>query len=388
MASPKTFGAAAHLVTIANCKAQISQVDAIDRIKSFVPPYKTLSIACERHGKGDLHYHVLWIGQKKWTFTKARWAPIRAYFDAANDDYKTWSRKTGITSNEWRVEKWRYCNNLVNKSFSQSKGEKKGQLWVHNEGVALSDENVACEQDLKQDPQILKYFSEGKTLLDQYQAADWTRKAYIAKNWDILRKMINSHKTILREIKGLVKKFTSDDFDRDAVRSVNDVDLKLKALVISGAPGFGKTQLAKTIFKRPLLVRHPDKLKQLDENLHDGIIFDDQAYAHWPRESVIHLMDLEEETDINVKNSMVTIPAGFPRVFCTNRYHTNIDGGINLRVFKHDQDGSLSIDKDKSFLPAKLRPGDNAIDRRIVHIHFHSDIRKIAPTPEIKILVE
>ena len=43
------------------------------------------------------------------------------------------------------------------------------------------------------------------------------------------------------------------------------------------------------------------------------------SFSHYPRESCIHLIDLEEEADINVKCGMVTIPAGTPRIITTNR---------------------------------------------------------------------
>lgn len=91
-----------------------------------------------------------------------------------------------------------------------------------------------------------------------------------------------------------------------------------KVLILHGESGLGKTQFAKSLFKNPLLVRHIDKLKKFDSFQHDGIIFDDMSFQHWPRESCIHLLDLDEDADINVKCSMVTIPAGVPRVITSN----------------------------------------------------------------------
>lgn len=105
-----------------------------------------------------------------------------------------------------------------------------------------------------------------------------------------------------------------------------------KCLVMSGDSDIGKTQFAKTLLKNPLLVRHIDKLKQFDSTIHDGIIFDDMSFAHWPREACIHLLDTEEDSDINVKCGMVTIPSGTPRIFTTNVAASSIFNGLDKAV--------------------------------------------------------
>lgn len=362
----KVFGATSFLVTITNCKVKtLTEEAVVNRLKAFLPPYKSLVIACEIAGKGHLHYHIFWDGKKKWQFQKPTWANIREFLGAANDDYKTWGKKMGISKKEWLVEKWRYCNNLVNSAFTEAKGDKKGQVWVYNDGNEYETQQEEEIHDLKPDAEILKGFCDGTSLTQQYSLADWTRKAYIAKNWDILTKMITNHKRILREIANAKPKFSKENFYPNKL--AEEHDFTTKALVLRGPPNGGKTQYAKTFFKKPLLVRHPDKLKSFDENVHDGIIFDDQSYGHWPRESVIHLMDVEEEADINVKNSMVTIPAGTPRIFTTNR---------QMRVVEEDRFGKVEHTKDKSFLPARLDEFDTAIDRRLTVVTC-GDLRKL-----------
>jgi len=105
----KIFQATSFLITITNCKSTYSQDQVTKRLQAFLPSYKSLSIACEKHGRGDLHYHIFIDCKKKYSFYKTHWQPIREWLKAANDDYKNWSKRTGITKKEWLVEKWRYC---------------------------------------------------------------------------------------------------------------------------------------------------------------------------------------------------------------------------------------------------------------------------------------
>lgn len=104
-------------------------------------------------------------------------------------------------------------------------------------------------------------------------------------------------------------------------------------LWLFGPTGVGKTQYAKGLFRSPLLVRHVDQLKGLVQT-HDGIVFDDFAMRHWPRESAIHICDLDNKSGINVKHGVAVIPKGMPRVFCSNDWIWPNDesGAIERRV--------------------------------------------------------
>ena len=133
----------------------------------------------------------------------------------------------------------------------------------------------------------------------------------------------------LYKIKKVKKRYGREDFKEIKVPWKPE---GRECLVISGPSGIGKTQFAKTLLKNPLLVRHKDKLKQFDETIHDGIIFDDMNFSHWPREACIHLLDTEEDSDIDVKCSMITIPWGTPRIFTTNSEAASIFNGTDLAV--------------------------------------------------------
>lgn len=63
-------------------------------------------------------------------------------------------------------------------------------------------------------------------------------------------------------------------------------------------------------------------------------------FSHWPREACIHLLDTDEDSDINVKCSMVTIPRLTPRVITTNHEPPMIlaayDKAIQRRIQTHE----------------------------------------------------
>lgn len=90
-----------------------------------------------------------------------------------------------------------------------------------------------------------------------------------------------------------------------------------KSTLIWGPSNTGKTSFALSHFERPLLVSHIDTLKQLNPD-HDGVVFDDMSFRHWPVESVIHLLDYEFTRDINVRYGTVNIPAKLIKVFTHN----------------------------------------------------------------------
>ncbi len=90
-----------------------------------------------------------------------------------------------------------------------------------------------------------------------------------------------------------------------------------KTTLICGPSNLGKTHYACAHFKRPLICSHIDNLKQLTPD-HDGIIFDDMSFKHYPPESVIHLLDTEFPRTINVRYGTTSIPANTKKIFTHN----------------------------------------------------------------------
>lgn len=121
-----------------------------------------------------------------------------------------------------------------------------------------------------------------------------------------------------------------------------------KAILLYGGTCLGKTHFACSHFKRPLVVSHIDKLKTLSPD-NDGIVFDDMAFAHWPVEAVIHLLDEEFDREINVRYGTINIPAHTPKIFTHNKYNP---------FYNEDID---DLQKD-------------AIERRLNRVHVHNKL--------------
>lgn len=98
-----------------------------------------------------------------------------------------------------------------------------------------------------------------------------------------------------------------------------------KSILIHGASNTGKSQFAVAHFKNPLFVTHIDTLKGLSPD-HDGIVFDDMSFKHWPIEAVIHLLDYDLPRDINVRYGTVHIPAKLIKIFTHNTDNPFYDG--------------------------------------------------------------
>lgn len=90
-----------------------------------------------------------------------------------------------------------------------------------------------------------------------------------------------------------------------------------RATLLWGPSAVGKTQFALAHFGNPLFVSHIDDLKQLNAD-HDGVVFDDMSFRHWPIEAVIHLLDIEVDRTINVRYGTVRIPAYTIKIFTHN----------------------------------------------------------------------
>lgn len=116
----------------------------------------------------------------------------------------------------------------------------------------------------------------------------------------------------------------------------------LKALVIMGPTGCGKSTWAFTHAPKPaLVVKDREDVKFLREGYHRSVIFDDftcmgdeNGKGRWPRQAQIHLVDSTRESPVFCRYSNGRIPAGVFRIFTCNpgSYPLLDDPAINRRV--------------------------------------------------------
>lgn len=62
-----------------------------------------------------------------------------------------------------------------------------------------------------------------------------------------------------------------------------------------------------------------DALKEFNSTIHGGIIFDDMSFAHYPRETQIHLLDMQDDSQIHIRYTIAKIPAYTRKIFTTNK---------------------------------------------------------------------
>lgn len=92
-----------------------------------------------------------------------------------------------------------------------------------------------------------------------------------------------------------------------------------KSHIIVGPANIGKTEFAKAHFPEGFLFcRHIDMLMKFNPKFHTGIVFDDMSFLHWNRNAQIHLLDIDNPSDIHIRYKTAHIPANTKKIFTCN----------------------------------------------------------------------
>lgn len=123
-------------------------------------------------------------------------------------------------------------------------------------------------------------------------------------------KGIAAYKDII-EIEDVEPEFKMEEFLREPIE-----DLDEYTYLLHGEPGTGKTSYALAHFRKPLLVSNIEDLRNLED--HDGVVFDDMSFTHWPTTAQIHLVDVANTRSIHARYSNVKLKKGLKRIITTN----------------------------------------------------------------------
>jgi len=153
-------------------------------------------------------------------------------------------------------------------------------------------------------------------------------KGFVDKAMDLLRRdkpsqFMKSHMAIEKSLrslflkkKGFTPKFNLNEFIVPAELNtlLNTIIFqKQQSLGIYGASGSGKSQFIKSWAYdkglNPLLVTHPNALKDFIEGYHNLIIMDDTMNLKtFTREALIHFLSSQDDSTHNIKHGSITIP--------------------------------------------------------------------------------
>lgn len=247
---------------------------------------KRMIVANETHADGGRHVHALVEYDRR--------KDIRPnYFDLGSEhpNILVWTNRNQ-TYDSWFVNHWDYCCKedlspiTIGTRPSVERKRKRDETFKMAMEVAIGES-----------------VDKGMEFLVENCPYDaLTKYAQIATAMHIIR----SKKVCTRTAPRTLEEF----------KNVPAFPPNWKNLFFQGPTNLGKTQLAKALLPEATVVRHRDQLRLCDFS--KGVIFDDFDCHHWPPASVIHLLDWDEASGIDVKHGHVIIPAGTRKIFTFN----------------------------------------------------------------------
>lgn len=274
----------------------------IERCISDIGRVESMAIGQESHADGGVHYHVMVV------FHNRIQKGFRA-FDILDyhPNIRIANAKVG-TYQQSLVNMWNYVikedpNPLIvgepPKSIKEANGKRKRDSTFQQAAKIAKTESVAnaMEHLLDNEPfETIRGFDSIERAMVTIRARNLT--------------------------------FQSPARKPEEFPNAPSVPEDWKVLFVCGKTGMGKTQWAKSLLPEATVVRHTDQLRTVDFS--KGVIFDDFGVSHWPTASLIHLLDWEEPSGINIKHGHVVIPPHTRKIFTFNDpFHTWIPQGTS-----------------------------------------------------------
>ena len=156
-------------------------------------------------------------------------------------------------------------------------------------------------------------------LINKYKSMAVKKASTIFKNLKLIWDMKEQQR-----VQNLIKYRELSEFSNipPEISEWSNLDHSLLTLVLHGRSGTGKTELAKSILhsmkKDVKIIRDINELGNISIRENTGLLFDDISLFDLPRETKIHLFDLETTSQIRILYGIATIPASTVRIFTTN----------------------------------------------------------------------
>jgi len=249
---------------------------------------KRLIIGQEHHLDGNLHWHVCVEYEVTKDIRNAK------HFDIQGEhpNIKTWTRSGGSTYEQWLYNHWKYCKKedpspyVVGEEPASGRKRKRDENFTDSFDIART-ESVKAAMDFLE------------------RACPYDLATKYDQIFRTLTAIRNSYLHVQTPARS-VSEFTC----------APEISHDWHALYLNGTTGLGKTAWARSLLPEATVVRHRDQLRDCDFS--KGIIFDDFDVGHWPPTAVIHLLDWDEPSGIDVKHAHVVIPAHTRKIFTHN----------------------------------------------------------------------
>lgn len=157
---------------------------------------------------------------------------------------------------------------------------------------------------------------------------------------------------VMRHEAGEILKQHKHYYSFDNYSELPDWDHSL-TLILVGSAGVGKTELAKLLLPRSLMISHIDRIREYDSTRYDGLIYDDCPLAHLHKEAQIHHIDVQNDRDVHCRYSTGHIPAGTRRIFTTYKHPSHVLDVSDPAILRRLQIWQLSPPVDDK-IPVKV----------------------------------